>query len=110
MLRIYCRNTGTYKEFQEGTTLLEMLPEFDFERPYDIISAKVNNVGEGLKFRVFNNRDVEFLDYHSYSGRSAYCRSPVLPARKGRAGRVSRLRRRPEKAYFERIFLHPRQG
>lgn len=75
MLRIYCRNTGTYKEFQEGTTLLEMLPEFDFERPYDIISAKVNNVGEGLKFRVFNNRDVEFLDYRSYSGRSAYCRS-----------------------------------
>ena len=52
-----------------------MLPEFDFERPYDIISAKVNNVGEGLKFRVFNNRDVEFLDYRSYSGRSAYCRS-----------------------------------
>ena len=75
MLRIYCKNTGTYKEFQEGTTLLEMVDEFEFEKTYDIISAKVNNVSEGLKFRVFNNRDVEFLDYRSYSGRNVYCRS-----------------------------------
>ena len=75
MLRIYCKNTGTFREFQEGTTLLEMIPEFDFERPYDIISAKVNNVSQGLKFRVFNNRDVEFLDYRTYAGRNVYCRS-----------------------------------
>jgi uridine kinase len=75
MLKIYCKNTDTFQEFQEGTTLLDMLPAFDFERPYDILSAKVNNVSEGLKFRVFNNRDVEFLDYRSYNGRSIYCRS-----------------------------------
>ena len=75
MLRIYCKNTDTYQEFQEGTTLLDMLPSFAFERPYDILSAKVNNVSEGLKFRVFNNRDVEFLDYRSYAGRNIYCRS-----------------------------------
>jgi Uridine kinase len=75
MLKIYCKNTDSFQEFQEGTTLLEMLPAFDFERPYDILSAKVNNVSEGLKFRVFNNRDVEFLDYRSYNGRSIYCRS-----------------------------------
>ena len=75
MLKIFCKNTGTFQEFQEGTTLLEMLPAFDFERPYDILSAKVNNVSEGLKFRVFNNRDVEYLDFRSYSGRNVYCRS-----------------------------------
>ena len=75
MLKVFCKNTGTFQEFQEGTTLLEMLPAFDFERPYDILSAKVNNVAEGLKFRVFNNRDIEFLDYRSYSGRNVYCRS-----------------------------------
>ena len=75
MLKIYCKNTGTFQEFQEGTTLLEMLPAFEFERPYDILSAKVNNVSEGLKFRVFNNRDIEFLDYRSYNGRNIYCRS-----------------------------------
>ena len=26
MLRIYCKNTKTYKQFNEGTTLEEMLP------------------------------------------------------------------------------------
>ena len=61
--------------FKEGTTLLEMLDSFQFEKPWPIVSAKVNNVAEGLKFRVFNNRDVEYLDYSNYSGRSAYCRS-----------------------------------
>jgi len=75
MLKIFCKNTGTFQEFQEGTTLLDMLPAFEFERPYDILSAKVNNVSEGLKFRVFNNRDVEYLDYRSYNGRNVYCRS-----------------------------------
>lgn len=75
MLKIYCKNTGTTGEFQEGTTLAEMLPQFDFERPYDILSAKVNNVSQGLKYKAYNNREVEFLDYRSYAGRSAYCRS-----------------------------------
>lgn len=75
MVRIYCKNTNTFKEFQEGTTLQEMLPSFDFEKPWPVIAAKVNNVVEGLKFRAFNNRDVEFLDYTTYAGRSLYCRS-----------------------------------
>ena len=55
--------------------LLEMIDSFEFERPYEIIAAKVNNVAQGLKFRVYNNRDVEFLDYRSYSGRNVYSRS-----------------------------------
>ncbi len=75
MVRVYCKNTDTYADFTEGTTLLEMLPSFKFECPCVILAAKVNNVLQGLKFRVFNNRDVEFLDYRSYSGRSTYCRS-----------------------------------
>ncbi len=75
MLKIYCKNTGTSKEFQEGVALSEVLPHFDFERPYDILCAKVNFVTQGMKYRAFNNRDVEFLDYRSYAGRSAYCRS-----------------------------------
>ena len=75
MLKIYCKNTGTSKEFQEGVTLAEVLPHFDFERPYDILCAKVNYVTQGMKYKAYNNREVEFLDYRSYAGRSAYCRS-----------------------------------
>lgn len=75
MVRIYCKNTGTYKEFLEGTPLLDIAPQFEFDKPYDILAAKVNNVAEGLRFRVFHNRDVEFLDYRTYIGRNFYSRS-----------------------------------
>jgi len=75
MLQIFCVNTQTTKEFNEGLTLLEMLPEFEFDRPYPIVSAKVNNVSQGLKFRVYNSRDVEFLDIRDHSARHVYFRS-----------------------------------
>lgn len=75
MVRIFCKNTGTYKEFLEGTPLLDIAPVFEFDKPYDILAAKVNNVAEGLRFRVFHNRDVEFLDYRTYIGRNFYSRS-----------------------------------
>ncbi len=75
MVRIFCKNTGTFKEFTEGTRLLEIASQFEFDKPYDILAANVNNVAEGLKFRVFRNKDVEFLDYRSYIGRNFYSRS-----------------------------------
>ena len=55
--------------------LLDMINEFDFEKPYEIIAARVNNVAQGLKFRAYHSRDIEFLDYRTYSGRNVYSRS-----------------------------------
>ena len=75
MIQVYCKNTGTTKAFREGTTLLDMLPEFEFEKPYPIVSAKVNNVSQGLKFRVYNSRTVEFCDATVASGMRVYIRS-----------------------------------
>ena len=75
MVNVFCVNTGTAKLFPEGTSLLEILPSFELEMPYPVIAAKVNNVTQGLKYRVFNTRSVEFLDYTSYIGRSVYCNS-----------------------------------
>ena len=75
MVKIYCVNTRTSKTFPEGTTLMDMLPEFEFDRPYPVLCAKVNNVIQGLKYRAFNSRQVEFLDYTTYVGRSVYCNS-----------------------------------
>lgn len=72
MIKIFCVNTQTSKTFTEGTTLMEMLPAFDFEQPYPILSARVNNVSQGLKYRAFNSRQVEFIDYTTYTGRSVY--------------------------------------
>lgn len=104
MLKIYCKNTGTSMEFQEGVTLAEALPHFDFERPYDILCAKVNYVTQGMKYRAFNNREVEFLDYRSYAGRSAYCRSLCFllskAARDVFPGCTIKMRRPISKGYF----------
>ena len=77
MVNIFCVNTQTSKSFNEGHSLLEILESFapEFDRPYPILAAKVNNVCQGLKYRAFNSRQVEFLDYTSYAGRSVYCSS-----------------------------------
>ncbi|MBQ2242625.1 MAG: nucleoside kinase [Bacteroidales bacterium] len=75
MIKIFCVNTQSTKSFNEGVTLQEILSEFDFPKPYPIIAAKVNNVCQGLKYRAFNSRQVEFLDYTTYVGRGVYCRS-----------------------------------
>ena len=83
MVRIFCLNTGSSKEFQEGVTLGEIAGEFEFDKPYDILAAKVNNVAQGLRFKVYHSLDVEFLDYRTYTGRNFYCRSLCFLLYKG---------------------------
>ena len=77
MLQIRCKNTGVTKSFQEGTSLLDVYQEFadEIKLPYPVVSAKVNNVSQGLKFRLYQNRDVEFLDAREGSGHRVYVRS-----------------------------------
>lgn len=77
MVKIHCVNTGSASSFTEGTTLLDMLQTFgpEIDLKYQVLAAKVNNVCQGLKYRAFNSRQVEFLDYTSYAGRSVYCNS-----------------------------------
>ncbi len=75
MVQVYCKNTKTSKKFPEGTSLVQMLAEFEFERPYPIVSAKVNNVSQGLKFKVYQNKDIEFIDVRESSGMRVYYRS-----------------------------------
>ena len=47
----------------------------EIQLPFPVVSAKVNNVSQGLKFRVFQNRDVEFMDAREGSGHRVYVRS-----------------------------------
>ena len=77
MIQIRCKNTGVTKSFQEGTSLLDIYQEFkdDIQLPYPVVSAKVNNVSQGLKYRAFQSRDVEFLDAREGSGHRVYVRS-----------------------------------
>ena len=77
MLQIRCKNNNVTKSFPEGSSLLDVYQEFaeDIRLPYPVVSAKVNNVSQGLKFRVYQNRDVEFLDAREGSGHRVYVRS-----------------------------------
>lgn len=75
MLQIYCKNINKSKSFPIGSSLLDIYLGFDLHLPYGTVSAKVNNKVEGLKYRVYNNKDVEFLDIRSSSGMRTYVRS-----------------------------------
>ncbi len=77
MLQIRCINNGITKSFAEGTSLLDVYKEFadEINMPYPVVSAKVNNASQGLKFRLYQNRDVEFMDAREGSGHRVYVRS-----------------------------------
>ena len=77
MLQIRCKNNNVTKSFPEGTSLLDVYQEFaeEIKLPFPVVSAKVNNASQGLKFRLYQNRDVEFLDARGGSGHRVYVRS-----------------------------------
>ena len=77
MVQIRCKNNNLTKSFPEGSSLLDIYQEFaqEIDLPYPVVSAKVNNVSQGLKYRAFQNRDVEFLDAREGSGHRVYVRS-----------------------------------
>ncbi|MBR3078278.1 MAG: nucleoside kinase [Prevotella sp.] len=77
MLQIRCKNINVTRSFPEGISLLDVYQEFadEIRLPYPVVSARVNNTSEGLKFRLFQNRDVEFLDAREGSGHRVYVRS-----------------------------------
>ena len=75
MLQIYCKNIEITKNFPEGITLLDIYRGFQLNMSFGPVSAKVNNKVESLDFRVYYNKDVEFLDITSSSGMRTYLRS-----------------------------------
>lgn len=75
MLQIYCKNNNSTREFPEGNSLLDIYNGFNLAMPYGPVSAKVNNKVESLDFRVYYNKDIEFLDITSSSGMRTYVRS-----------------------------------
>ena len=75
MVTIRCKNNGEIREFAPGTTLHEMYNAFTLGFPYGAVSARVNNKVEGLSYKVYNHKDVEFLDITSDSGMRTYVRT-----------------------------------
>ena len=75
MIQIRCHNNGVTREFAPGLTLQEIYDGLALDMPYGAVSARVNNKVEGLAFKVYNSKDVEFLDITSDSGMRTYVRT-----------------------------------
>lgn len=74
-IRIYCKNNKSYTNVPVGSSLLEIYELVGSPLKYKPINAQVNNKVEGLTYRCWKSKDVEFMDYTHPSGSRAYIRS-----------------------------------
>ena len=75
VIQIRCKNNQKTLNVPIGSTLSEVFRELNLKMDYGPISVKVNNKVEGLHYRVYHNKDVEYLDIRSSSGVRAYTRT-----------------------------------
>ena len=74
-IKIYCKNTGQIIEAPMGSNLEDIYKLSGLKMEYGPISAHVNNKVEGMHYRAYKQKEVEFLDITSSSGSRAYTRS-----------------------------------
>ncbi len=75
VIQIRCKNNKKVINIAIGSTLSDIFSASGLEMEYGPVSAKVNNKVEGLNYRAYHNKDVEFLDLTSPSGQRTYTRS-----------------------------------
>ena len=75
VIQIRCKNNKKIVNVNIGSTLSDVLNEINLKMPYGPVCAKVNNKVEGLHYRLYHKKDVEFLDITSGSGSRNYTRS-----------------------------------
>lgn len=74
-ITIYCKNNNTYKEVPIGSSLSEIYALLGAPLRYRPLSARVNHRVQGLEYRCWNPKDIEFVDYTVSSGYRTYVRS-----------------------------------
>ena len=74
-VKIFCRNNGKSVSVPMGTKLEEVYRQSGLQMEYGPVLAHVNNKVEGMHYRVYTPREVEFLDITTPSGLRAYTRS-----------------------------------
>ena len=74
-IQIRCKNNKKSQKVEIGSTLFDVFSLFDLKMTHGPVSARVNNKVEGMHYRVYNSKDVEFLDMTTASGSRAYTRT-----------------------------------
>ena len=72
---VYCKNDGKDYEVPVGSTLEELFAQTGLTLLHGPINAHVNNKVEGMHYRIYKRKEVEFLDITSPSGLRAYTRT-----------------------------------
>lgn len=75
VVQIRCKNNKKTQKVANGSTLSDIFSSFNLKMEHGPVSAKVNNKVEGMHYRVYNNKDIEFLDMCTSSGSRAYTRT-----------------------------------
>ena len=74
-LRIRCRNNGKRLKVPFGSSLYDVFEEANFHMDFGPVAARVNNKVQGMNYRFYNNKDVEFLSLTDESGMRTYTRT-----------------------------------
>ena len=74
-ISIHVRNIDKTIEVPMGSTLEDIYEMTGMKMAYGPISARVNNKVEGMHYRAYKQKEVEFLDITSSSGSRAYTRT-----------------------------------
>lgn len=75
MLLIRCKNNKKVLKVNVGSTLSEVFSASELKMDYGPVCARVNNKVQGMHYRLYNDKDVEFLDMRSGSGSRTYTRT-----------------------------------
>lgn len=74
-ITIHCKNNNQIISMPLGCTLREVYQASGLEMEYGPVSANINNKVQGLNYRFYNSKLVEFLDLTSPSGMRVYTRT-----------------------------------
>ena len=74
-IKVHVINNGAVVEVPIGSNLVDVYQQSGLKMEHGPISAHVNNKVEGMHFRVYKQKEVEFLDITSSSGSRAYTRT-----------------------------------
>ncbi len=104
MVSVFCRNNNESHRFPSGVSLVDVYNSLNLCLPFGPVAARVNNEVVGLTYRLFRNKDVEFLNITSSDGMRIYVHTLTFVMMKAMynlfPGRVVRLENPISNGYY----------
>lgn len=74
-IQIRCKNNKKTLNIRIGSTLSEIFRQLDIDVEYGPVCARVNNKVEGMNYRVYQSKEIEYLGLRSSSALRTYTRT-----------------------------------